>query len=306
MKKPEEVLIATVGLSPQVVTLALDELLRRKVPIRRVIVVQPSEAQEAIKCSLDRLRAEIADYRQQRGITFEFRMFEDDDGYRPSDTQSRRDADIVLKTLNRELRAAKQAGCRVHLSIAGGRKIISAFGTVAAQLQFEADDQCWHVIEGTQADREAMHPRPGEEVRLVEVPILSWKVWKETHPESLLTALADDPLHAQEILRRVLVDEVIRRRCDFFLTELDHTEQRVLALMALEGLDNDELCARLGCSVKNVVTRILTKYAKQCKRPDVHRGHLTAEFQVAVLSLQREGRLPDLTPAGAAKKPRKT
>lgn len=137
-----EMLIATVGLSPQVVTLALDELLRRGVAIREVLVVQPSEAMEGIRKALDRLRAEVAGYQQEHGIVFRFCVFESEDGYRPADTLDKRDAEVVLQTLNREIRKAKEAGFRVHLSIAGGRKVISAFGAVAAQLHFDADDRC--------------------------------------------------------------------------------------------------------------------------------------------------------------------
>ena len=114
-----EMLIASVGESPQVVTLALDELLRRGFAIRRVLVVQPTETMPRISAALDRLRAEVLAYKEKYGITFDFCIFEGEDGYRPIDTLDKRDAEAVLQTLNRELRAAKDAGWRVHLSIAG-------------------------------------------------------------------------------------------------------------------------------------------------------------------------------------------
>lgn len=303
------ILIATVGLSPQVVTLTLDELLRRGLPIQRVLVVQPCEATEGIKNSLNRLRAEVASYQESHGIIFEFCVFESEDGYRPTDTLNKRDAQVVLQTLNREISKAKQEGFRVHLSIAGGRKVISAFGTVAAQFHFDAEDRCWHVAEGTQTNREAMHPAEGEAVVLVDVPILSWKLWKRVIAGSLSLALTDDPIQTEQMLRH-LEENVGRsqRLRTFFERDLDYAEQRVLALLALEGLENAELEVRLGCSVKNPLNRIVSKYTnfKDLHPGAIKRGHLIAEFQQIMLALQFHKQLPDLTPLGVDKKPHKT
>ncbi len=297
-----EMLIATVGLSPQVVTLALDELLSRGFSIRRVLIVQPTEATEGIKASLDRLRAEVSGYRDKYGITFEFCLFEGEDGYQPADTLDKRDAEVVLQTLNREIKKAKEAGWRVHLSIAGGRKVISAFGTIAAQFHFDADDCCWHVVEGTQADRLAMHPAPNEHVILVDVPILSWKLWKRVIAGSLSLSLTEDPIQTEQLLRHLEANvERAHRLRDFFYKELNYTEQRVLALLALKGLRNEQLEEQLGCSVKNKVTAISQKYGDFIKT-DVDDRRLIADFQQIMLALDYQGKLPDLTPTGAEKK----
>lgn len=297
-----EMLIATVGLSPQVVTLALDELLRRGFAIRRVLVVQPTEAIPKVKESLDKLRAEVPAYQEKQGIKFEFCVFEGESGYQPADTLNRRDTEAVLQTLNRELRAAKEAGWRVHLSIAGGRKVISAFGTVAAQLHFDADDCCWHVIEGQQADYSAMHPAPGESVTLVDVPILSWKLWKRVIAGSLALALTDDPIQTEQLLRHLETNiEGAQRLRDFYFQNLNKTEQRVLALLALKGLRNDELKNQLGCSVKNSLSSIAQKYGDFVK-DDVDDRRLIADFQQIMLALEFRGDLPDLTDADGKKK----
>lgn len=303
---PREMLIASVGESPQVVTLALDELLKRNFAIRRVLVIQPSEAMPKIKAALDKLREEASGYKKEHGITFEFCVFEGEDGYRPADTLDKRDTEAVLQTFNRELRAAKAAGWRVHLSIAGGRKVISAFGTVAAQLHFDSDDCCWHVIEGQQADYYAMHPAPGESVTLVEVPILSWKLWKRVIAGSLALALTDDPIQTERLLRHLEANIMQAQKLrDFYFQKLNYTEQRVLALLALKGLPNDELEEKLGCSIKNKITGIATKYNKFFKKQTDDR-RLIAEFQQIMLALEFRGELPDLTPAGATKETRET
>jgi len=297
----KELLIATIGESPQVVTLALDELLRRRVPIKRVVVVQPVAVQEKIRLAITRLKAEEAFYLEKHDVRFDFCVFEGDDGHQPTDTRSKKDVEAVLQTLNREVIRAKHDGWRVHLSIAGGRKIISALGVVAAQFHFDQDDCCWHVVEGAQADRDAMHPKPDEPVILVDVPVLSWKLWKQVISGSLSLALTQNPIETEQLLRnlenRVAGAHHLR---DFYFEQLNYTEQRVLALLALEGLSNDQLRVRLGCSVKNNITGICQKYGDFIKA-DADDRRLIADFQQIMLALQFQGNLPDLTLAGAEK-----
>ncbi len=293
--KSKELLIATVGEAPQVVTLALDELLRRRVPIRRVVVIQPIEAQEKIRLAVARLRAEEAFYRESHRVEFEFRVFEGDDGHQPTDTRSKNDAEAVLQTLNREVMRAKHDGWRVHLSIAGGRKIISALGVVAAQFHFDEDDCCWHILEGAQADREAMHPSPNESVTLVDVPILSWKLWKPLIAGSLSLALTDNPIQTQQLLRHLegTVQQAQTLR-DFYFEQLTSTEQSALALLALEGVSNDQLKARLGCSGRHIVSRISQKYSNFLGQ-DANDRRLVADFQQIMLALRFRGELPELS-----------
>ena len=178
---------------------------------------------------------------------------------------------------------------------------MSALGVVAAQLHFDADDCCWHVLEGVQANRDAMHPGPNEPVTLVDVPILSWKLWKPLIAGSLSLALTDNPIQTQQLLRHLegSVQRAHNLR-DFYFERLNYTEQRVLALLALEGLSNDQLRARLGCSVKNKITDICQKYGDFLKT-DADDRRLIADFQQIMLALQFQNKLPDLTPAGAEK-----
>ena len=295
MKNSRELLIATVGESPQVVTLALDELLRRRVPIKRVIVVQPIEAQEKIRLAVARLKAEEAFYRDRHRVEFEFCVIQSDDGHQPSDTRCKEDAEAVIQTLNREVKRAKDDGWRVHLSIAGGRKIMSALGVVAAQLHFDADDCCWHVLEGAQANRDAMHPGPNEPVTLVDVPILSWKLWKPLIAGSLSLALTDNPIQTQQLLRHLeaTVQQAQKLR-DFYFEQLTPTEQKALALLALEGLSNAQFKERIGCSGRHIVSRIAQKYADFLGQ-DADDRRLIADFQQIMLALRFRGELPDLS-----------
>ncbi|HID06265.1 MAG TPA: hypothetical protein EYP10_03865, partial [Armatimonadetes bacterium] len=61
-----EVLIATLGTEPQVVTLVLDELLKRKHGIHRVVVVHTDGRYNPIRQSLMQLKEEERYYKRQR------------------------------------------------------------------------------------------------------------------------------------------------------------------------------------------------------------------------------------------------
>ena len=121
-----------------------------------------------------------------------------------------------------------------------------------------------------------MHPGPGESVILVDVPILSWKLWKRVIAGSLPLALTDDPIQTEQMLRH-LESNVDRARelRDFYFQDLNKTERRVLALLALKGLRNDDLKTQLGCSVKNPHQQHRTKIRRlhpgRCGRPAVDR-----------------------------------
>jgi len=138
-------------------------------------------------------------------------------------------------------------------------------------------------------------------VILVDVPVLSWKLWKQVISGSLSLALTQNPIETEQLLRnlenRVAGAHHLR---DFYFEQLNYTEQRVLALLALEGLSNDQLRVRLGCSVKNNITGICQKYGDFIKA-DADDRRLIADFQQIMLALQFQGNLPDLTLAGAEK-----
>ena len=49
--------------------------------------------------------------------------------------------------------AEKRAGHLVYLSIASGRKPMTVYGMVAAQLLFDEDDRVWHLLSEGAAGR---------------------------------------------------------------------------------------------------------------------------------------------------------
>ncbi len=52
----------------------------------------------------------------------------------------------------------KRKNYRVHLSVAGGRKVMAALRMVVAQLLFDEDDSVWYLLsEGKLLAEKAMH-----------------------------------------------------------------------------------------------------------------------------------------------------
>jgi CRISPR-associated protein Csx14 len=249
-----EVMVATLGTEPQVVTIALDLLQEKGHRPEEVVVVHT--AGEVVRPALARLTEEFAS-----GAV----------AYRPlpivgpsgpvADIVTDEDATALLQTLYREVRALKRARCRVHLSIAGGRKPMAVYGMVVAQLLFDEDDRVWHLLsEGWEPGSErVMHLRPGDRAWLVPVPVLRW-----TESAAAIAALMaqDDPWAAIRRQRELTQAQAMQRRGEFLRHWLSPAEREVVELLVREGLDNAGIARRLYKSERTVANQLTQVYAK--------------------------------------------
>lgn len=251
-----EMLVATLGSEPQVVTIALDRLLAKGFRIDQVVVVYT--AASVVQAAMARLAGEF-DGAVYPGITLRTVPVTGQGGV-VEDFRIEEDVSALLGTLYREVRDAKRHGRTVHMCVSGGRKVMGIAGMVVAQLLFGPDDRVWHLMsEGWQPGSEKrMHLRPEDPVWLVPIPVLRW-----TDSAALLAALGDldDPVEAirrQEALAR---SEAMRRRREFVEHWLTRAEREVVAL-ACEGLDNAAIAARLHKSERTVANQLTQAYAK--------------------------------------------
>src|SRR6266487_777913 len=124
-----DTLVATLGGQPQVVTFTLDLLLQRGIPISEVIILRPESSDERLQCSLAHLNAEfVGDFyqfgdRPERCRLRSYVLQLDDTPL--DDIVDDSSAKGVLDTVHRLVRDLKQQHRRNHLSVTGGRRLMS-------------------------------------------------------------------------------------------------------------------------------------------------------------------------------------
>jgi CRISPR-associated protein Csx14 len=272
----QQVLIATLGSEPQVVTLVLDLLRAKGDPITEVIVVHT--VGEAVQAALKRLAEEFA-----LPGACAYRPIPVESGeWSVADISTEADAAGLLRTLYRTVLTEKRAGRLVHLSIAGGRKPMAVYGMVVAQLLFDEDDRVWHLLTENwrPGDERVMHVRPSDRMWLVPVPVLRWSA---VSPVLTELALREDPWEAIQTQRVMQREEDRRRKWEFVEHWLTPAE-RELVRLACKGLDNAAIARQSHKSEKTVANQFTRVYEKLHEwrgfREDipVSRAVLVAEF----------------------------
>jgi CRISPR-associated protein Csx14 len=175
------ILVATLGGQPQVVTFTLDLLLQAGYPISKVIVLHPrASVQSRLQNALHRLHAEITgDYYQatQRTIHFHSQILELN-GQPIDDIVDDDHADGTLNTIHHLIGGLKRQGYRIHLSLSGGRRLMSLLAISVAALNFDRHDQIWHIytpdhIKEQARDGNIMHVPADAGVKLIKGPFFA-------------------------------------------------------------------------------------------------------------------------------------
>ncbi|WP_119071510.1 CRISPR-associated ring nuclease [Aggregatilinea lenta] len=232
----ETILVATLGTAPQVVTLALDALLKRGQPVSRVVVVHTQADDGPIGAALDTLRREfVSQRRYDDGILFVPHVLAGPRG-QFRDVISPDDADEAFQDVYLLLRQFKHAGYRIHLSIAGGRKTMAIVAMAAAQILFDANDAVWHLVSTPEfVASQRLHASLSGEASLVQIPLVAWGRMP-----------AGDDSRSHEFLTSVLTP----------------AEREVTHLLLHEGLSNAALAQRLHKSPKTVANQLTSIYEK--------------------------------------------
>jgi len=253
----EAVLIAPVGTKPQLVTIATDLLQERDEPLNKVVLLHTALERPANRASVERLAATFEKHYPE--IPLERVCFCDSSGLPLEDVTSEAAAREVFQTLYRQVKAAKQTGLRVHLSIAGGRKIIAVYAMAVGQLLFGAEDRVWHLFSAAELVRsEALHPQAGQ-ASLIRVPVLRWS---EISPALTDLILSEDPFEAVWRQEKRLQSEARQRARLFVRQELTGAEEEVVRILVEEGLTNAEIGERTYRSAKTVEHHLSSVYAK--------------------------------------------
>jgi len=230
------VFVATLGAAPQVVTLTLDALLTKGVPVKRVVVVHTLPDQPPIQQSFARLEHEFLHLRPySEQLIFAPHLLAGENGPL-SDVVTPEEIDTAFQNFYTLLRQLKYGGYQVHLSLSGGRKTLSLLAMAAAQIILSAEDALWHIVSPPELlQSQELHTTHPNAVTLVPIPIVRWG---RSSPQNR------------------------SRAQDFLANELTRAEREIVMLLLREGLSNNALAHRLGKSPKTVSNQLSSIYAK--------------------------------------------
>lgn len=210
--------------------------------------------------SLEKIKQEAEYYYAQKNPPSAFSFVPiREGGHYPEDFTKQEDVAVLLRVLYRTVAGLKRESYRIHLSIAGGRKVMAAMGMVVAQLLLDEKDCVWHLLsEGKLVSEKSMHPQSPEQVALVPVPVLQWNLFPSTVREILLW---DDPYRAIEKQKELRQRERLSMIQGFW-ERLTPMEQEVTRALIRFGGTQKELAQYLRRSVKTVNNQLCSVYDK--------------------------------------------
>jgi len=278
MQPLNSTLLATMAGGPQIVTFALDELLRRGEAIRHVLVVHLSpRADPLTDRAIDRLAAEFLHGRYAgRPCHLEFLLL-DSDGQPIDDIYDDAAANAAWNALYKLIATLKTEGRHLHVCVAGGRRMLALLMMSAAMLHFNHQDRLWHMYTPAgflerARDGAIMHARPQDGVRLLQVPMAPWG----TYFPALRSLTQISPAQAVAAQTRQM-EHWEREHCRAVCKRLTDRQREVLRELA-RGASPQDVAEHLNISLKTVHTH-KTAILTECKnewglsdapRPDYH------------------------------------
>lgn len=259
MQKYTQTMLATLGGQPQVVTFTLDLLLQRNIPISEVIIIHPQALHPRLQHSLDCLTAEFVGDRycyQDHLLTMRLRpcvLRLDDQPL--DDIVDDLSANGALDTIHGLIRDLKQQHTCIHLSVSGGRRLMSLLAISAAQINFDHLDHIWHIytpeaIQQQVKEGAIMHIPSSAGVTLIEMPFVPWGRYFGNLAQQAEAS-------ARTVLRSQVaeMDTLERKRCDQVAKHPDTTRRELDTLRAFaRGFTPQEVAGELVISIKTVDT----------------------------------------------------
>lgn len=254
------VLVATLGGQPQIVTFTLDLLLCAGFPISEVIVVHPrAAASSRLARSLQRLKVEFGSTvypHTERAIAFHSYALKLDE-VPIDDILDDTHADGTLNTLHRLLGDLKRKGYHIHLSVSGGRRLMSLLAIPVALFNFDRHDHIWHLYTPdeirTKADEGTlMHVPAGSGLKLIPAPFMFLGGYAPTQPFQIAQNEQRSQLEAQE-----------RKRCAIVVDNLSSAQRKVLRAFA-KGLRPQQVAKEL-CIAPATINTHKTTIFEHCR-----------------------------------------
>ncbi len=211
-------MVATLGGQPQVVTFTLDLLLQRGYPLTEVWVLWLPGAPR-YRASLDRLReAFVGDV--YRGRPLHLRALGLELRGRPlADLRYPDEIDAAWEQMDHLFARLKTAQYTLHLSLTGGRRMLSLLALSVAMRRFTLSDHAWHIYTPDDVRAAARNGRQlhvdTERLQLIAVPLMPLGAYFPAvrellgrSPRALPPALdADDLGRCQRVWERLTTRE---------------------------------------------------------------------------------------------------
>ncbi len=216
MPERAHVLVATLGGQPQIVTFTLDLLLKEGYPISEVIVLHPKAAHPRLQHALACLSTEFAGnfYKvAERTIHFHSHVLQLD-GTPIDDIVDDAHADGTLNTIHQLIGDLKRQGHHIHLSVTGGRRLMSLLAISVASLNFDRHDHIWHLyspdaIKELTNEGKKMHVSADAGIKLIQGQFISLGAYIYNASQSFRTAQEEQrvQMEAQEHVRCAEVEK---------------------------------------------------------------------------------------------------
>src|SRR5579859_3052985 len=251
------------GGQPQVVTFTLDLLLRHDFPIREVIVIHPHAAHPRLQHSLACLNAEFDGdcYRfDDQVITCHFRpKVLELDAMPLDDIADSTGAKGARETIYHFIQELKRQPRHIHLSVTGGRRLMSLLAISAAQLKFDPFDHIWHIYTPEAVKEQAregklMHVPPDADIKLIEVPFIPLGAY--------FAGIEQVAESTQAVQHHMDVQE--RRRCERVEQALAHKRPLDILKAYACGMSPQEVASALNIAPSTVSTHT-TRIFDECR-----------------------------------------
>lgn len=255
MSQETRILVTTMGGQSQVVTFALDWLLRQGDAIAQVIVLHVAPQDPRTHKALEQLTGEFPrDHYAFADKPIRLRAVSALDGATPlQDIRTEADAEATWQFMYRLLADLKMQGHTLDLVVAGGRRIMGLMAQSAALLLFGHRDRVWHLYTPEDLMARAYegairHAAPEEGVRLIRAPFVPWGAYFPALRE-LAGASAAGVLANQ--VRQLDYGE--QMHCERVLARLTERQREVLRWFGM-GRAPQQVAEALNISLKTVDT----------------------------------------------------
>lgn len=291
MSKNKEILLATLGTSAKVITLAIDALLKRRYDISEVVIFHNSDKEPHVKIALEQVKSQVEYYRE-KNVNLRFEpIIDKETNLVIYDVEKESDVKAVIDTLFGKLMKIKSLPPlhrynRVHFSIAGGRKSMTGYALFAVMCFFEKGDKCWHLFSRgpiASPDNTELHAGAEDTVNVNEVPFIRLRdfssdkfVFRISNPLDAQANQDKDIKHLRNLMR-----SVEQGKGGISQDKLSPSEIEVFRLMASEGLNKQQIADKLGYAVKtveNARTKIKNNYMRITGEEGIGFERIAARF----------------------------